>query len=102
MPMLKRGYRFLIRLIGNRKLIWAGREMLAEEIAGECPMLYAETVVKVDDGKEKVYHLEFGYRNVKFSGTEDTLGLLVVRGFGQEPMMLLTTLRQCCWMQYQN
>lgn len=91
MLMLKKGYRFLIRLIGNRKLIWAGKEMLAEEIAGECPMLYAETVAKVDDGKEKVYHLEFGYRNVKFSGTEDTMGLLVVRGFGQEPMMLLTT-----------
>jgi hypothetical protein len=90
-PMLQRGYRFLIRLIGNRNLMWAGHEMLVEEIAKSCPSLYAETVVKVDDGKEKVYHLEFGYRNVKFPGREETLGLLIVRGFGQEPMMLLTT-----------
>jgi hypothetical protein len=90
-PMLQRGYRFLIRLIGNRSLIWAGKEMLVEEIAKSCPLPYAETVVKVDDGKEKVYHLEFGYRPVKFPGREDTLGLLIVRGFGQEPMMLLTT-----------
>jgi hypothetical protein len=90
-PMLQRGYRFLIRLIGNRILIWAGKEMLVEEIAESCPLPYAETVVKVDDGKEKVYHLEFGYRNVKFPGKEETLGLLIVRGFGREPMMLLTT-----------
>lgn len=90
-PMLKNQYRFLIRLIGNRELIWAGKELLAEDIAKDCPMLYAETIVKMDDGKEKVYHLEFGYRNVKFPDREETLGLLVVRGFGQQPMMLLTT-----------
>ena len=90
-PMLKGQRRFLIRLIGNRNLLWAGKDMLAGEIAKECPLLYTETIVKVDDGKEKVYHLEFGYRNVKFPGREETLGLLVVRGFGQEPMMLLTT-----------
>jgi len=53
-PMLQRGYRFLIRLIGNRILIWAGKEMLVEEIAKSCPLPYTETVVKVDDGKEKV------------------------------------------------
>jgi hypothetical protein len=90
-PMLKKQYRFLIRLIGNRELIWAGKELLAEDIAKDCPMLYAETIVNIDDGKEKVYHLEFGYRNVKFPDREETLGLLVVRGFGQQPMMLLTT-----------
>jgi hypothetical protein len=54
-------------------------------------MLYAETVAKVDDGKEKVYHVEFGYRNVKLPESPEELGLLVVRGFGAEPMMLLTT-----------
>lgn len=90
-PMLSRQYRFLIRLIGNRNLLWAGKEMLAREIAQDCPLLYAETIVKIDDGKEKVYHLEFGYRTVKFPGRQEELGLLVVRGFGQEPMMLLTT-----------
>lgn len=90
-PMVKGGYRFLIRLIGNRYLHWSGKEVLAEDLAKACPSLYAETVVKVDDGKEKVYHIEFGYRNVRFPGRQENLGLLVVRGFGQEPMMLLTT-----------
>lgn len=91
MPMLDEQRRFLIRMIGNRNLLWAGKEMLAEEIAKDCPLLYSETIVKLDDGKEKVYHLDFGYRNVKFPGREGTLGLLVVHGFGQKPMMLLTT-----------
>lgn len=91
LPMLKEQCHFLIRIIGNRNLLWAGKEKLAREIAKDCPMMYAETIVKIDAGKEKVYNLEFGYRNVKFPGREETLGLLVVRGFGQEPMMLLTT-----------
>ena len=90
-PMLKGERRFLIRMIGNRNMLWAGKEMIVSEIVKDCPLLYNETIVKVDDGKEKVYHLEFGYRNVKFPGREETLGLLVVRGFGQKPMMLLTT-----------
>jgi len=90
-PMLKEQRHFLIRIIGNRNLLRAGKEMLAVDIAKDCPLLYNETIIKVDDGKEKVYHLEFGYRNVKFPGRKETLGLLVVRGFGQEPMMLLTT-----------
>jgi len=90
-PMLERKYRFLIRLIGNRALVWSGKEVLADELAKDCPMLYAETVAKVDDGKEKVYHIEFGYRTIHFPGRDENLGLVVVRGFGQEPMMLLTT-----------
>ena len=65
--------------------------MLASELARECPCPYEETIIKIDDGKEKVYHLEFGFRNVRLPGRSEMLGLVVVRGFGQEPMMLLTT-----------
>jgi hypothetical protein len=54
-------------------------------------MLYAETVVTMDNGREKVCHVELGYRNVKLPGRAEELGLLVIRGFGAEPMMLLTT-----------
>jgi len=67
-PMLQKGYRFLIRLRGDRHLIWDRRAVLASEIAKECPCGYAETIVKVDDGREKVYHVEFGFRKVSFPG----------------------------------
>jgi len=65
--------------------------VLADDLAKDCPMLYAETVVNINDGKEKVYHIEFGYRMVHFPERDENLGFVVVRGFGQEPMMLLTT-----------
>jgi hypothetical protein len=45
----------------------------------------------MDEGREKVYHLEFGYREVRLPGREEPLWLLVVWGVGQEPMMLLKT-----------
>jgi hypothetical protein len=90
-PILKNGLRFLIRQVGSRRLIYKGSSILTSDIAKSCPCLYRETVVNIRDGKEKVYHLEFGFRNVKFPGRNDPLGLLVVKGFGSEPMMLLTT-----------
>jgi hypothetical protein len=90
-PMLQNGYRFLIRMIGNRNLMYGKTERLAREIAQECECPYAETVVKVEDGHEKVYRIEFGYRRVKLPGREETLGMVVVKGFGIEPMLLLTT-----------
>ncbi|MFQ5901988.1 MAG: transposase [Thermodesulfobacteriota bacterium] len=90
-PLLKRSCRFLIRLIGHRHLIHGKNIGLARDIADSCPCPYRETVVKIEDGKEKVYQLDFGFRNVYLPGSTKTLGLLVVRGFGHEPMMLLTT-----------
>lgn len=101
-PMLERGYRFLIRLIGTRHLAMGESRILASDIAKDCPCPYGETIVKVEEGKEKVYHLEFGFRHVRLprllppreggqAGRPAVLGLLVVKGFGQEPMMLLTT-----------
>ncbi len=90
-PMLERKYRFLVRLVGNRTLIWNRQGMLASEIAKGCQLPYAETLVKVEGGKEKVYHLEFGFREVRLPGRAEALGMLVVKGFGREPMMLLTT-----------
>jgi len=54
---------------------------------------YAERIVKQEKGKETIYDLQFGARFVKLPGRSEPLTLVVVRGFGQEPMMLLTDLR---------
>lgn len=90
-PMLEKGHRFLVRLVGNRNLICGRTIELASKMAEECMCPYSETIVKIDNGKKKVYNLEFGFRNVKLPGNEEQLGLVVVRGFGKTPMMLLTT-----------
>ena len=53
-------------------------------------MRYADTLVHEEGGKERVYHLEYGFRQVRLPGREEQLTLVIVRGFGEEPLMLLT------------
>ena len=83
---------FIVRLIGNRDLIYNGRKCLAEVIAADCPLPYAETIWREKaDGTEKAIKLEFGYREVRLPGFERPLWLLVVKGFGEKPLLILTT-----------
>lgn len=83
--------RFVIRLVGHRNLVYRNAEVLALKLAYKCKMPYRETVVKEENGKEKVYHISFGYVPVKLPGHDKQLYMLVVSGFGNKPMMLLTT-----------
>lgn len=48
-------------------------------------------MIKEENGKEKVYHISYGYMPVKLPDHDDQLYMLVVEGFGNKPMMLLTT-----------
>lgn len=89
-PFLDRPIRFLIRLVGDRHLIFAGKPQLARDLARGCRCLYSETIVKEDKGKERVLHIDFGFRKVFLPGREEQLYLLVVKGLGDEPLMLLT------------
>ena len=101
-PMLDRGARFLFRLVGNRNLIYNGKTMLAEEVAKGCRCKHAKTVTRIVDGKQETYTLSFGFRKVRLPERPEPLWLLVVHGFGAEPLMLLTTERlrssfKCLW-----
>jgi hypothetical protein len=84
--------KFLIRLVGNRHLIYNGKPWLAADIAAGCRCPYSETVIREEKGEERVFHIEFGFRRVLFPGNKDPLYLLVIRGFGQQALMLLTNL----------
>jgi hypothetical protein len=90
--LLDNKLRFVMRLKKDRHLIWRGKRQSVMEHALACPLHYAERIVKDERGKEKIYHLEFGYRPVRLPGKKDPLWLVVIRGFGQEPMMLLTNI----------
>jgi hypothetical protein len=89
-PLLDRKKRFLIRLVGDRHLIFARRATLVSHLAQDCPCRYEKTIVKKDGNQEKLYHLAFGFRKVLFPGYDEQLYLLVVRGLGKEPLMLLS------------
>jgi hypothetical protein len=101
-PLLDRHLRFIVRLVGDRHLLWRGRPRPAAEIGRDCPMQYAETVIKEDLETERRFALEYGVRSVKLPDRAEPLSLVVVRGFGQEPLLLLTNValtpsRQSLW-----
>lgn len=89
-PLLDRGLRFIVRLIGNRNLVFRGREQLAEEVARTCPRMYKDVLIKEEPEQEKRFDLEYGYRPVKLPGRVEQLYLVVVWGLGAEPLLLLT------------
>lgn len=67
-PFLEREIRFIVRLVGNRNLLAHGREVLAERLVEGCQLPYAESIIKEDHGREKCYHLEFGFCPVNLPG----------------------------------
>ena len=89
-PLLDRKLRFIVRLVGDRHLIGRRGAQRASEIGRTCAMRYAETVIKEGLDTEKKLPLEFGCVPVKLPERPEQLYLVVVRGFGEEPMLLLT------------
>jgi len=91
-PMLAEQKRFIVRLRGDRHLLFRGHMRRGREIAQGCPMHYAEHIVKESSEGEKGHHIQYGYRKVKLPGRDEQLYMVVVKGFAREPMMLLTNL----------
>jgi hypothetical protein len=89
-PMLEREERFLFRMVGKRSLVVRGESHVARNLAYRCRCPHAATIVRVKDGKETVYTLTFGYCKVRLPGRPEPLCMIVVRGLGEGPLMLLT------------
>ena len=89
-PLLERGLRFVIRLVGDRHLEFRGRPRPAQEIAADCPLNFIDPIVRQEHGRETRLQLRYGFRPVKLPGHAEPLFLVVIRGFGEEPLMLLT------------
>jgi hypothetical protein len=90
-PLLDRQQRFVIRSTGKRMVIgkWHLERSVAE-FAAKCQLRHRARVIKIDDGHEKTCDLRFGVQQVRLPGRSELLDLVVVAGFGKEPMMLLT------------
>ena len=92
-PFLKRGLDFIIRLVGNRMLLYKGQAILAEKLIEKCKFPFSETIIKQNpDGTERNVTIEFGYLPVRLPNHPDDLNLLIIKGFGETPLMVLTTL----------
>jgi len=55
-----------------------------------CPCPFAKTIVRLDGNKEERCELHFGFRKVRLPERPEALYLLVIHGFGDEPLSLLT------------
>jgi hypothetical protein len=90
-PLLDRQQRFVIRSTGKRFVI--GPYHLERSVAGfaaKCHLRHRAQVIRSRDGKERTTRLRFGVERVRLPGRKELLDLVVVAGFGKEPMMLLT------------
>lgn len=84
--------RFIIRLKGDRNLLCKGKTLLAREVAKRCTLPYSEVVIKEEKSVEKRFDISFGFCPVKLPNNPVPLCLVVVSGYGEDPIMLLTNL----------
>ena len=89
-PLLKKKLRFIIRLTGTRDLMFRGRKRHSLQLAQSCPMKFREQIVRETHEGEKTFQISYGSRPVKLPGDPEPLLLVVVKGFGEKPLMLLT------------
>ena len=83
---------FIVRLKGRSVLSWGGMHEV-HDLARQCTMRHSHHVTFDSHGKECNVPISFGAMPVRLPmHPEKELRLVVVRGFGQDPMMLLTSL----------
>jgi hypothetical protein len=92
-PLLAKQLRFIIRMTGRRDLMFRGCKRNSLELARSCPMNFHDQIIRETEEGEKTYQISYGFRRVKLPGSKQPLFLVVVKGFGQEPLMILTNVQ---------
>ena len=88
---LERKLRFVVRLVGDRDLILKdGRKKNSLKIAWGCDCPYQRELTIEKDGEAKKKTISVGQIGVKLPFSGQPVFLVVVKGFGEKPMMLLT------------
>jgi hypothetical protein len=92
-PLLERRERFVIRSTGQRMVLDRRRHRVTVHHLGACCRLrHRAQIIKIENGQEKLYELRYGAEPIRLPGREEPLQLVVVAGFGQQPLLLLTSL----------
>ena len=90
-PLLDRQERFVIRSTGKRFVIDRKNvKRSVAELGAKCRLRYQARVVKIQDGQEKTCDLRYGAEPIRLVRRDEQLYLVVVAGFGQEPILPLT------------
>lgn len=89
------GLDFVVRLKMNRYVHFGGninRQVKAERIHHHINTPYKAHIYITKDGKEEFMHLEYGATRAALPGYPGTwYTLVIIRGFGKVPMLLLTS-----------
>lgn len=84
--------RYLVRQRGDRHLLYKRKAKSGLALANLCKTPYSEKIIKEKEGEEKTYFIEFGFMPVRLPECpQRALWLVVVKGLGNKPLMLLTT-----------
>ena len=84
--------RYLVRQRGDRHLLYKRKAKSGLELASSCKTPYAAKIIKEKEGEEKTYFIEFGFMPVRLPECpKRPLWLVVVKGLGKKPIMILTT-----------
>ena len=90
--LIGNGRDFVVRLAGRNVLSWRGMHE-ASDLARECTMRHAHRVTFDSHGRECNVPVSFGAMPVRLPmHPEKELHMVVVKGFGRDPMMLITSL----------
>ena len=90
--LIGNGRDFVIRLTGRNVLSWRGMHE-ASDLARECTMRHSHHVTFDSHGRECNVPVSFGAMPVRLPmHPEKELHMVVVKGFGRDPMMLITSL----------
>ena len=93
-PLLDKGLRFVIRAVGDRMVRdRRGRLRSVAEVAAGCRLRHQARVVKIDQGQERTYDLHYGAEPFRLVDRDEPLWLVVVAGFGEQPILLVTNLK---------
>ena len=92
-PLLQNQRDFIIRMVGSRDVIHEGKKVRSLWLAYACRLPYERNIVKIIHGREVQFNLRFGFVPVQLPEMDAPLNMIVVKGFGVKPMMLLTTLQ---------
>lgn len=84
--------RYLVRQRGDRHLLYKRKARSCLALASSCKTPYAAKIIKEKEGEEKSYIIEFGFLPVRLPECPNrALWLVVVKGLGKKPLMILTT-----------
>ena len=91
--LLKNKRNFIIRMVGSRDLIYEGKASRSLWLAYACRLPYEKRIIKIIDGKELIFNLRYGFMQVHLPEMKNPLTMVVIKGFSDKPMMLLTSLK---------